>query len=278
MSRCAPPTAPDTAPHTARLLPSLLALPALALILGGCAMVSESRIASFGVEMWQAEPSGTIQGTNGATPGDQVDVEDSLDLDEEEVWIYHLGGKFGPTMLDLTWIDLESSGISTPAQDFTYGGVLYQSTDTVQGAIDTTILQIHTDTPAMGWKMGTVGIIAGVDQVEIDSQIGNLTDSTFAQEDYDDWVPVVGLSASVSYPVWEIELFADGEISGMWESISFGTFDGDYLSYIVRTGLDIDDGFKIGVGLRNLSADIDDGNDDIDFELDGLTFFAEMNF
>jgi len=269
---------PPRAPRRALAPIALLALPALALSLAGCEALSNSRLATFGAEYWEAEPSGTIQGTNGAAIGDEIDVEDTLDLDSEKVWIYYAGGTIGPTRLEATWIDLESSGIATAPQSFDYGGVTYDAGDTVQGAIDTSVLQLHTATPAAAWEMVTLGIVAGIDQLVIDSQVGNLTDGTFAQEDYDEWVPVIGLVAGASFPAGGFEVFVDGKISGMYESISFGTFEGDYLSYLVRTGLDIDDGFKIGAGWRVLDADIDDNHDDIDFELDGLTFFAEMNF
>jgi len=257
---------------------ALLSLPALVLSLAGCDALSQSRLDRFGAEYWQAEPSGSIQGSSGASIGSEVDVEDTLDLDDEKVWIYYAGGSIGPTRLEAAWIDFQSSGIAAAPQAFDYGGVPYDAGDTVQGEVDTTILQLHTATAAAAWDVVTVGVVAGVDQLAVDSQIGNLTDGTFAKEKYAEWVPVVGLVAAASVPVGGFALFADGKVSGMLESISFGTFDGDYLTYLLRGGIDIDDGFRIGAGYRIIEADIDDDHDDFDLEFEGLMFFAEMNF
>jgi len=75
-----------------------------------------------------------------------------------------------------------------------------------------------------------------------------------------------------------VTVFADGKMSGIFEDISLGTIEGDYLSTELRAGVDIDDGFQIGLGFRSIDAKFDDGGDNYDLDLGGGFLFLHMVF
>ncbi len=254
-------------------------LPALALLLGGCAALSDAKLVTLGAEYWDAQPGGSIQSSDLGMIGDLVDVDDALSLDKERVWVYHAAATVGPTVLEASFLDLGFSGLSTLASGFSFGGGSFDPADIVSSDLDTSVLQIHTATGFFNWNVIRFGFIAGIDQVVIDSKIIEQGgDLDVGEQEFDDWIPVIGLTAGAKVPLWKVELFADGEVSGMLEAISFDSFDGDYISAMIRGGVNIDEGFKIGLGYRSIEFDFEDGGDDTKLDLGGAFVFLELNF
>jgi len=244
----------------------------------GCSALSKSELVSLGVEYWDAQPGGAVQSDFGSI-GDRIDVDSILDLGGERVWVYHAAASVGPTRVEASYLDLGFSGVSNLLSDVDFGGVTFPGGDNISSDLDTSAIQIHSQTGFFNWNFLKFGIVAGLDNLVIDSQITSLdTPGIAASRDYDEWLPVVGLSAGASVPLMKVEVFADGEVSGLLESISFGQLDGDYISSVVRGGVNIDQGFKVGIGYRSLLADFQDGPDTFDIDLGGGFLFLELDF
>ncbi len=245
---------------------------------GGCAALSDSKLVAVGVDYWDAQVGGSLESSELGLVGDRLDVESTLDIDDEKVWVYHGAATVGPTRIEATFIDLGYSGVTTLANSIDFSGQTFGAGNVVSSDLETSILQLHAATGLYNWNIVKFGFIAGLDQLKIDSTLVDETALITASQDFNDWVPVVGITAEVSLPLFKVEFFAAGEISGIIEALSLNTIDGSYLSSEIRGGVNIDDGFKFGIGYRSLEADFDDGGANFDLDLGGGFLFLELEF
>lgn len=251
---------------------------ALLLGLTGCETLKNAQLVEFGAEYWLAEPGGSVQSSDLGSIGDKVDLDSALDLDGEEVFVYHAAATVGPTTVEVRYIDLAFDGITTLVDGFEFGGQTYDPGDVVSSDLDTSVLQLRSQTDVYGWKMLRIGILGGLDLLTIDTDVVNETDLIVVREDFEEWIPVLGITAKAAIPLYGFEFFADGEIGGILEEISFGGYEGDYISSFVRVGIDIDEGFRLGAGYRSLEADYEDHNDDSEVDIGGFFGFLEIHF
>ncbi len=245
-------------------------------LMTGCASMSDAQLVSVGAEYWDAQVGGALQ-TSEIT-ADSIDLDDTLALGGEKVWVYHASASLGSTQLEAYFIDIGSNGLSTLASDIDFGGETFSSGSDILSSLDTSVLQLHTESGVFNWSVVRFGFIAGIDQLNIDATLVDDGALISASQDYDDWIPVIGVSAAVNVPIWEMVIFADGAISGITEDISLDTFDGDYLSSWIRAGVNLDDGFKVGLGYRSLDADFQDSGNDFDVDLGGGFLFIDIDF
>ena len=244
----------------------------------GCNALSDSKLLSFGVEYWDAEPGGALASSEFGVVGDQIDVDSTLSIDDEKVWVYHASATLGPTLIQATWLDLSSSGLSTLSNSVIFSGQNFAAGNTVASELDTTVLQLHTETGLYNWNIVRFGFLAGIDQLQIDATLNDQDALITADQSYDGWIPVIGVTAGVNFPLWIIEVFAEGKVSGIIEELALDTLDGDYLSSTIKGGVNLDDGFKLGIGYRSLEAEFEEGGADFDFDLGGGFLFVEVEF
>ena len=246
--------------------------------LGGCAALSDTQLVAFGAEYWDAQPGGALSVDEAASIGDELDLDSTLDFDSEKVWVYRAAATVGPTRLEATFIDLGYNGLSTIASSFDFSGETFTSGNVLSSDVDTSVLQVHAETGLYNWNIIQFGFVAGLDQLRIDTTLTDVDALVSASEEYDEWIPVIGITGGASIPLMAVKVFADAKISGIIEEISLDTLDGDYLSSEIRGGVSIDDGFKIGIGYRSLEADFDDGGANYDFDLGGGFLFIDLEF
>ncbi|MGA1534644.1 MAG: hypothetical protein ACO4B4_09090 [Planctomycetota bacterium] len=254
--------------------------------LGGCGTLTDAQLTELGIEYWDATPGGAISADEVGTVGDRIDVDGTLSLDSEKVWVYRAAALMGPTRLEATLIDLGYNGLSELTEDLDFSGESFLSGDVLASDLDATILQVHSDTGVYDLSLVKFGFIAGLDQLRLDANLSSDGSGggkggggpVSASSSFDEWVPVVGLKAGFSIPLMAVTVFADGKMSGIFEDISLGTIEGDYLSTELRAGVDIDDGFQIGLGFRSIDAKFDDGGDNYDLDLGGGFLFLHMVF
>lgn len=244
----------------------------------GCNALNDSKLISFGVDYWDAEPGGALASSEFGVVGDKIDVDSVLSIDDEKVWVYHASATVGPTLIEGSFIDLSSSGLATLANSVIFSGQNFAAGNTVSSELDTTILQLHTQTGLYNWNIVRFGFLAGIDQLQIDATLEDQTALITADQSFDGWIPVIGITAGAKIPLWVIEVFAEGKISGIIEEVALDTLDGDYLTSTIKGGVNLDDGFKIGVGYRSIEAEFEEGGADFDFDIGGGFLFVEIEF
>ncbi|MEM7262100.1 MAG: hypothetical protein AAF488_08925 [Planctomycetota bacterium] len=261
-----------------------LIFPACALLAAlstGCASLYDVHVGGASVSYWSPELSGDISRDFGPALGDQVDLERTLNFDDEKILEFRGFVSAGPVTIEATYFGLEFDGTNTISESFTFDGETFNIGATLDSKFEFQYAAAKAKIGLIGAGPIAIGGIIGVGYFGLE---GEVTEPAISGESFGDSLdtpfPFIGATATLDQPLGDtLSVFAEGEIYGLAIDDRFD-LDGHFFDAQARAGL----GFgpaKIGVGYRLMEIDLEETHDDnaeYNLSLTGPYIFGEIAF
>lgn len=242
----------------------------------GCAKLHDLSIGKAGADYWFAQLDGEV--VEHDLPGGTIDVDDTLDLEDEDIVNLHATAQLGNFTIDASYFDVDYDGNNQLIQTIEFAGEQF----TIGTELDSDLeLQFASGKLGFGLiELGPVviGALAGVDYFNLDGELTSSTPPVTATEQLEAPFPIVGAVATLNQPLGDhLSVFASAELSGIYVD----AFDirGGFLDLAGQVGVQLSV-VRIGGGYRLLDVDIDDTDENFtwDLSLGGPFVFAEIAF
>ncbi len=258
----------------------VLALGVLLLPAAGCGTWKQMRFFSASVEHWQADLSGDIQFDVTGVPGSEIDLIDTLGVEEHASTLIYRGqlGR-GAWQLDGKYFELDYEGFNTLSQEITFSGNTFVVDSDVASEIDLRVASGVLKVCLVDSPYLALGPVVGVEYAKLDASIASVAPFALSiSDELEAVVPVVGGALVARLPLRSgLELFVEGDAAGLMGS--YDELDGTFLDLGGRGGLRIGSWLSVGAGYRYYEADFEtDGEEDASVELRGPFFFGEILF
>ncbi len=242
-----------------------------------CVKLHDVTIGKAGADYWFAELSGDVD--QEALPGGSIDVDDTLDLEDEDIVNLHAAAQLGNFTIDASYFDADYDGKNQLFQTIDFAGEQF----TLGTDVDSE-LKLKFASAKVGFGLFEIGplvlgALVGVDYFDLDGELQSSLPPITAKEDLSGPFPVVGAVATVHQPLGDdFTLFASAEISGIYVEDVFDV-EGGFFDLAARVGIQFSV-VRIGGGYRLLDMDFEDTDDDFRWDLDlgGPFVLAEIAF
>ena len=203
---------------------------------------------------------------DGTTPGDNIDFEDALNLEDSETtlainfrWRYSRNW----SLFGQYWaVDSEGGAILT--QDIEFEGETYQAGTFARSGVKNTVARMFFGRSFLNNTPGhELGLGLGLHLMEIDAfiegQVISGATTVFRRESVSAPIPLPNLGAWYMYswsPKWVFQARVD------WLSVDLGDYSGGLLGGMVGVNYQISDTFGVGLSYNTFGIDVDaDGSD-----------------
>ncbi len=231
----------------------------------GCAKLHDVTIGKAGADYWFAELSGDVN--QKGLPGGSIDVDDTLDLEDEDIVNLHAAAQIGNFTIDLSYFDVDYNGKNEVLQTIDFAGQQFTIGTQIDSGLD---LKFASGKVGFGLiELGpfVLGALVGVNYFDLDGELQSSFPPITAEEDLSGPFPVVGAMATVHQPLGgDVTLFGSAEISGIYVKDMFDV-EGGFFDLAARVGVQFSV-VRIGGGYRLLSLDLEDTEDDFTWDLD----------
>ena len=242
-----------------------------------CAKLHDVTIGKAGVDYWFAELNGKVD--QESLPGGSIDVDDTLDLEDEDIVNLHAAAQIGNFTIDASYFDVDYDGDNQLFQTINFAGQQF-----VIGTDLDSELNLKFASAKVGFGLFEIGplvlgALVGVNYFDLDGKLQSSFPPITADEDLSGPFPVVGAVATVHQPLGDdFILFASAEISGIYVEDMFDVAGG-FFDLAARVGVQFSV-VRIGAGYRLLDLDIEDTDNDFTWDLDlgGPFALAEIAF
>ncbi|MBI2919708.1 MAG: hypothetical protein HYY18_01335 [Planctomycetes bacterium] len=230
---------------------------------------------------WRSELHGSLEVDEGDFRGDEVDVEDDLDLDQDR-----LAGE-GIVTLRLKRFRFEGrfwqqefEGSDVVSQDFTYNGTTYRTFERVDSEV--TLRAGGVDAEYILFDIGTakkigleIGAGVGARYLFAEGAVTRDPGGPRERVDEDTVIPVVRASASLAFLNC---LALEGDAEAM--HIRYRDITTTYVEATVQAKLFLHHHVWLGVGYQYAGIELEDrgSDDDFDIELNVRGWFASLGF
>lgn len=254
-----------------------LLLPGLPLLaVAGCSALEDITFASAGVDYWLPALEGDVEFDSAGLGTNTIDVDDTLDLEDEETFNFHGAVQLGNITADVSFFQFHFTGDNQVSEDVNFGGQTFTVGTRVMTDVDVRFASGKAKVGLLGLGPVAAGVIVGLNYLEIDAELSAAPIS--ASQELEAPFPVVGVVATVNQSLGDyFGIFAEAEVSGL--AIDAYDLRGNFLDVVGRGGIKLSL-FRIGAGYRHMQVDFEDVNDDFrwDFRLSGPFVFAEAAF
>ena len=230
---------------------------------------------------WFVDINGRIQGQGDVVPAADVNLSETLGLDEQEnaheIQLYVQLPVLGRLYAGYWWVDF--SGDETLERDITFGDVTFSASTTVDTTLELDLYYLTYEFMFPGVPLGDtarldLGVQVGVRALLIDASIESAL--LASQDDGAVGVPVIGARGALLIASF---LRAELEIAGL--SVRYGDSSLKYVEAFGEVVGQLGPVFA-GVGYKYCSVDFDDESGDVDLELevklDGFYLTAGVRF
>lgn len=231
---------------------------------------------------WFANISGRIQGEGPSIPAADINLTETLGLDDQEnaheIQLYLNFPFVGRLYAGYWWADFEGS--ETLTRDITFADITFTASTNVDSTLDLDMYYLTYEFILPSIPLGDdlvrldIGVQVGARALLVDASV----ESAFAAGKDDGGVgtPIVGVRGSLQVTEF---LRAELEVAGM--SVKYGTSSLRYVEGFGEVVGQLGPAFG-GVGYKWCSFDVDDSRGDVDFEaqikLDGFYVTAGVRF
>ena len=240
------------------------------LVLLAAATVSGCVGGGINVSYWMPDLSAEMLVAGGGLPGDRVDLQDGLGVEDdgsvpvERVWLQVGTGRY-----EFGRWDLSVSGTATVGAGFDFDGRTYLAGDAVDTSLDVEVWRFaYLFCPKLGKLKAGAGL--GLQWWDVEAALENSTQGFTG--DYDEQYPIPVLTARFEGP---FNRFVSGFAEADWMDLG--------LDDVTSRLLDFRAGFRFSavelvaatVAYRSMRADVEVDDDTTDFDFDGVTITVE---
>ncbi len=231
---------------------------------------------------WFANLGGHIQGQGEAVPATDINLSETLGLDDQEngheIQVYLNFPFVGRLYAGYWWIDFDGS--ETLTRDITFADITFTASTTVKTTLDLDMYYLTYEFVLPSIPLGgdelrlDIGIQAGVRALLADASIDSVL--LKAQDDGAVGIPVLGVRGALQIASF---VRAEFELAGM--AVSYGSSSLSYVESFGEVVGQLGPAFA-GVGYKWCKFDLDDSRGDVDFStelrLDGFYVTAGLRF
>jgi hypothetical protein len=248
-----------------RALPAFLTA-LLVLSLAASPAQARSYRLKLNLSAWPASLSGVEQVNGDTLGGTQIDLEDTLGVQDETFPELHLSLKLlGPARLIGSYYSTSYEGQETLSQSVTFDDTTYTASEEVDSQIDLDLARVLLAFQVVNFKRVNLGLMTGLDLMKVDAALSSASTGD-SQKDFTAPVPVVGVNLTIQ-PIDKLALYV--EISGL--SVDIGDVDAKIMDAIVRVEYYFLPWFAMTGGYRLFDFDVtEDDFGRVNFKQDGF--------
>lgn len=243
----------------ARFLVTLLAL------LAATPALARTNRLKVNLAAWPAALSGVEQVNGDAMDGTDIDLEETLGLEDGTFPELHVQLKLlGPARLIGSYYSTSYEGEETLTQSITFNDTTYSVSEQVDSEVELSLGRVLFSFSPLNLKRLNVGLMVGADLMQVDARLSSSATGD-AQKDFTAPVPVVGVNLTVQ-PLEKLVLYF--EVSGL--SVDVGSVDASILDGIFRVEYYFLPWFAMTGGYRVFDFDVtEDDFGRVNFRQDG---------
>ena len=245
----------------------------LAAALVASAAVSGCVGAGIDVSYWKPSLSADLRVEGGGSPGDLVDLQSELDVQNEDaIPIERIWCQVGPSRYEFGRWDLSVEGQATVGAAFVFGGSTYSVSDVVDTEVDVAVWRAaYYFCPKLGrFKVG-VGI--ALQWWEVEAELDNQT-AAFTEK-LDESYPIPAIAARIEVPV-NFFMVAFGEVDAI--DVSFEDIEGHFIDSRVGMRFKAPKTLSAVVAYRRVNTDVAIEGDSADLDFEGLILAVETRW
>ncbi len=246
---------------------TVLLAAALLMMVSSPALARTNRL-KVNLAAWPATLSGVQQVNGDSFAGTQIDLEDTLGLQDETFPELHVQLKLlGPARLVGSYYSTKYEGEDTFTQSVTFNDTTYSASEEVSSEIDLSLGRLLLSFSPVNFKRVNLGLMIGADLMSVDARLSS-SGTGESQKDFTAPVPVVGVNLTLQ-PLDKLVFYA--EVSGL--SLDIGDVDASILDGIFRVEYYFLPWFAATGGYRLFDFDVTENDfGRVNFKQDGVQF------